>query len=42
MDKLSDFIFAADFSHEKNSLFGTFYFQNLLIWHVSKKKKQKA
>ena len=41
IQKLSDFTFASDFSHEKNSLFGTFYFRNQLIWQVSKKKKQK-
>ena len=32
IEKLSDFTFAADFGHEKNSLFGTFYFRNQLIW----------
>ena len=31
IEKLSDFTFAADFGHEKNSLFGPFYFQNQLI-----------
>ena len=41
IQKLSDFTFASDFSHEKNSLFRTFYFRNQLIWQVSKKKKQK-
>ena len=30
IEKPSDFTFAADVGHEKNSLFGTFHFQ--LIW----------
>ena len=30
--KLPDFTLAADFGHEKSNLFGTFYFQNQLIW----------
>ena len=30
--KLSNFTFAADVGHEKNSLFGAFYFRNQLIW----------
>ena len=32
IEKLSDFIFAGDFGHEKNKLFGTFYFRNQSIW----------
>ena len=31
-EKVSDFTFAVDFGHEKNSLIGTFYFRNQLIW----------
>ena len=31
IEKLSDFTIAADFGHEKNSFFGTFYFRNQLI-----------
>ena len=32
IEKLSYFTFAVDFGREKNSLFGTFYFRNQLIW----------
>ena len=30
--KLLDLTFAVDSSHEKNNLFGTFYFRNQSIW----------
>ena len=32
IEKLSNFTFAVDFGHEKNSILGTFYFRNQLIW----------
>ena len=39
IEKLSDFTFAADFGHEKNSLFETFYFQNQLPWAPQEEKQ---